>query len=251
MAPAAAQPTEPMSRGEIIALIVAASCAGIMVTPFVIEIASPRDPEPVIAAQFVAAITGTTAFVMMFFYRRRARVRQALEAGQGLLARWTYGADEWQRFVATDPARRTRRRLRRIGLILGWGAAVVLVVIVYQLAATRWIALVLLGMFALCALIGGLGGRAERRRALGEKPTACIGPDGLLFQGELHVWNGWGNRLEHCVVESGCVCLTYSTPNKGQRPEVDVCLPIPLGKEAAALAVVSRLNGAVRSGARA
>ena len=55
-------------------------------------------------ATLIFGVTGVLFGGMMaFFQHQNVRAKEALARGEGIIARWRVEADDWQRFVATDP----------------------------------------------------------------------------------------------------------------------------------------------------
>jgi len=95
--------------------------------------------------------------------------------------------------------------------------------------------MVMLGLVALIALVILATTSSRRRRMQGQVGDVKLGEDGLLLAGELHIWKGWGARLEEVSVLDGnppCLAFTYSTPSKNSRQITTVRVPIPRGKDA-------------------
>jgi hypothetical protein len=108
-----------------------------------------------------------------------------------------------------------------------------------------WVLGVLLG---LCAVIAGvilLTTSLQRKHRLAGAGEVRIGEDGLWLSGELHVWKGFGAKLEGCDVVAGrppCIEFVYSTPAKNQRQVNSVRVPIPTGFDAEAAGLVAHFR---------
>ena len=230
-----------LSTGEKVCWLLALLGSVMTVAPFAAE----DFFRPWNGGQYAMVLIGLTLALSMaistFYFRRRRLVRDALFDEKQLLVHWRYGEAEWRSFVGEDFARERRdkwamfRIVAFFCVVIGGGFAL------YDWEGGRWVLGVLLG---LCLIIGVVivtttrGQRARREAGGGE---ARVGEDGLWLSGELHVWNGFGARLESCEVIEGqppCIEIVYSTPAKNQRQINSVRVPIPEGSDAEAARIV-------------
>jgi hypothetical protein len=101
------------------------------------------------------------------------------------------------------------------------------------------------GTWLLCWAIVRARVRRQSRLAQAPPPEIRINAHALLIGDQLHVWSGFGNRLETCVLDRNGppkIAITYSTPGRNSRPTETVCVPIPNGHDAEAAALVQRLS---------
>jgi len=198
------------------------------------------------ALALVGLLVGLTAFICVFFFRRRRRVRDRLFDEAQLLVHWHYDAAEWRRFAEEDFLRE-----RRMKWTLFWVLAVISLLIggFFFVMDPRGggpaVLVVLFGLCAFIALLIAVTTRVQRRHRVDRGGEVRIGAEGLWMSGELHVWQGWGARFEGCAAGAGTppyVAFTYSTPAKGQRQVNTVRVPVPSGFEAEAAGVVERFR---------
>ena len=198
------------------------------------------------AMAMVGLLVGLTAFISVFLFRRRRRVRDRLFDEGRLLVHWRYEAAEWRRFAEEDFLRD-----RRMKWALYWVLTVISLVVggfFFAMDPRRGGPVVLVVLAGLClfiALLIAVTTRVQRRHRVERGGEVRIGTEGLWMSGELHVWQGWGARFEGCEVGEGTppfVAFTYSTPAKGQRQINTVRVPIPTGYEAEAAGVVERFR---------
>jgi hypothetical protein len=108
---------------------------------------------------------------------------------------------------------------------------------------------ILVGTWLLCWAIVRVQIRRQSKLEQAPPPEVRISAHALLLGDQLHLWSGWGNRLEKCDLDQNPpsqIAITYSTPGgRGRRPTQTVCLPIPTGREAEAAALVQRLAARV------
>ena len=234
-----------MSTGERVSWFFTLLGAALVAAPFVSEDYQHKLGNGAFALMFLGGVMGLTAFIVVFLFRSRNRYRRQLTAGRDLLARWTYTAAEWHAFAPSE----TQRLASSKGLLLKIMGAIMLVAIGVTVLIDRGAAVFLGGiLFATWLLCWAIVRVQLRRQAKFEQappPEVRISAHALLLGDQLHVWRGWGNRLERCDLDKNPppqIAITYSTPGgRGRRPTQTVCVPIPTGREAEATALVQRL----------
>jgi len=234
-----------MSTGERVSWFFTLLGAALVAAPFVSEDYQRKLGDGAFALMFVGGVMGLTAFIVVFLCRSRNRHRRNLVAGRDLLARWTYTAAEWHAFAPGE----TRRLAANKGLLLKIMGGIMLVAVVVMVLIDRGAAVFLGGiLFATWLLCWAIVRVQVRRHAKLEQappPEVRISAHALLFGDQLHLWSGWGNRLEKCDLATNQppqIAITYSTPGgRGRRPTQTVCVPIPAGREAEAATLVQRL----------
>jgi len=234
-----------MSTGERVSWFFTLLGAALVAAPFVSEDYQRKLGDGAFALMFVGAVVSLTAFIVVFLYRSRNRHRRDLVAGRDLLARWTYTAAEWHAFAPGE----TRRLAADKGLLLKIMGGIMLVAIVIMALFDRGVAVflggILVGTWLLCWAIVRVQIRRQSKLEQAPPPEVRISAHALLLGDQLHLWSGWGNRLERCDLDPNPpsqIAITYSTPGgRGRRPTQTVCVPIPTGREAEAAALVQRL----------
>jgi hypothetical protein len=183
------------------------------------------------AMAFVSMLIAPSALIAAFLFRARRRGRAALLEDKKILLRWTYGPDEWRKFVGEDFVRERQAKWQLYGIVAGF--CVFFGVLFFVLDPHKggpWVLGVMLGLCALLAFVIIASTRVTRNHRLQARAEVRIGEDGLLLGNEFHQWKGWGARLEKCEIDSRhppFLAFTYSTPAKNQRQINIVRVPIP------------------------
>lgn len=112
------------------------------------------------------------------------------------------------------------------------------------------VAAVLLLTLVLVAAVIHFSTAAQERRNQTGVPETYIGTDGIWYHGALHVWRGWGSRLDAVSYPDadGNLRLTYSAPARYGRQYHTLRVMVPAGKESEAEAVSARLSSIRRAG---
>lgn len=197
------------------------------------------------ALVLVGATVGLTALVVIPYFRGRRRVATDLAEANSLLARWEYAAGEWNDWVTVEARRESRAKWQLYALVLGWSVVIG--------AGFAWadpgpgtvVLGVLLGLCGVIAVLNAAMLRRQRQRRLKGPREVRIGRAGLRLGGELHIWQGFGARLERAAVDAGpppVLEIVYSTRAKNQRQFNTVCVPIPRGGESRAVEVAAALR---------
>ena len=196
------------------------------------------------AMALLGMVIGPSAFISSFLFRRRRLVRDAIFDDSKVLVKWTYAESEWKSYTEEDYLRETAGKWALFRVV-----AIICAVIGGGVAVADWkgggpvVLGVLLGLCAVIAVVVRLTTSAQRKHRLANHAGQVrIGEEGLWLAGELHVWKGWGARMERCGVIAGqppCIEFVYSTPAKNQRQINSVRVPIPTGFDAEAAGVVA------------
>ena len=173
------------------------------------------------------AITGP--IVAMLFWHRAKIHDQLLRAGDGVM-RWSIDKNLWVRFIDDE---KDFRRESKLGIRLTILAFSVLFggLFWYFDREAGWIVvLVLLGVNVLIAIVAWWSNLYLEKWRDFDQVECIIGEDGLILAGQLHVWRGWGARLEQVDFSQGklnILAVTYSTPNRYSRQFYTVRIPVP------------------------
>jgi hypothetical protein len=233
----------PMTRAEKVCWTITLLGAAAVVAPFAFEEAMEPLGDARFAGVMIGAMAGLTAFICAYMFRARGRVFERLRRGENLVARWTYAPDEWKSFAAEDDVRERSSKWKLFGIV-AFFCVLFGVAFPFFDPENGWVVtMVMLGLVALIALVILATTSSRRRRMQGQVGDVKLGEDGLLLAGELHIWKGWGARLEEVSVLDGnppCLAFTYSTPSKNSRQITTVRVPIPRGKDAEAADVAAR-----------
>lgn len=189
----------------------------------------------------VIAITGPIVAIM---YWHRARVFDQLMNESKLLAHWRYNPDEWKKFAADEKLFRSGEQ-RTLQLIVIFFSVIFGGIFWWADPESGWVvALVLLGVNILIGVIVFFNGRRLESLENAQNVECRLGQNGVLFNGELHVWVGWGARLESARVNLSPIKImeiVYSTPNRYSRQYYTLRIPIPSGEENKAQEVANQL----------
>lgn len=190
-----------------------------------------------------------SAFVVFLLMRSRARAHDLIvgvEGGvaSGRLAHWTYELGAWLDHVGQD------NDLERAGKWALWRVIAIFCVVI---GGAFWlfdptgggpaVALVLLGVLAVLALVVQLGTLTAFRHHASAPGQVFIGRDGVWYNGTLHVWRGWGTRIDAVTyhTQDGSLAIRYSAPSRYGRQSHQVRIPVPSGAEDEAHAVAEVL----------
>ncbi len=163
----------------------------------------------------------------------RARIFDAVVAGDRHLASWTCSPELWERFVAGYRERQARGTWRN----MRWAimALLLLALILGQVLpgttgqAAGWM---LFGTAAVLSAVFYLVGVVPYRQLQGGSRTIFLGLDGVVICGALHAWRESGARLELAEYWSGAdgdaeVRLGYSTQSQYGPVQHRVAFPVP------------------------
>ncbi len=233
-----------MSTGEKISAWLAFLGAAFSIAPFVSDSYMDALGDGAFALMFIGATVGLTSFIMIFFFRARNRFRRALLRGQGVLARWRFSQAEWQEFASVEVVRQ-RENMKMLLIITGVMMLIAeIVIVIADAKASVFVGAILFGVWLLCFIASRFTVAKYQRMAKGPAQEVLIGREALLLGRDLHVWKGWGNRLESCGLTEGPpmqLQIVYSSPNKNSRTETDLRVPVPAGYEAEAASIAQTL----------
>jgi hypothetical protein len=239
-----------MCRAEKICWLLVAVSAVFVFGPFVAEDLFEPLGEARFAGVMVGAMAGLTSAIVSQLFKARGRAKARLLAGEGLLARWTCSADEWRSFVGEDIVRERRLKWKLFGIVAFWCVLFGVLFPIFDPEAGWWVTAVMAALMAVIVVVILLGTHLRQGRLGRGEGDARIAEDALWLSGELHVWKGWGARLESVEVIEGkppCLSIVYSTPSRAGRDEQTVRVPIPSGKDAEAAEVAAKLLAKIGS----
>lgn len=196
------------------------------------------------AISTVCLLIAITGLVVVLMYRGRARALEGILRGERLLAHWTYQPEHWLDFADKDY---TAERAAK------WGLFRLVMVITAVVTFGFWLFHPDSG-WLMVGIFGGLGlllasvvllttnyDHWQNRRYLGE---AYIARDGAFVGRRLHLWRGWGARLDEATYAEPerLLELTYSMPSRTGRDSATVRIPVPPGEEDRAKHIISLLS---------
>lgn len=231
-----------MCRAEKVCWTLVVLGAAAMVAPFVFE----ESHEPLGDARWAGVMTGAmvapTAAICSFLFRARGRVRDRLLRDEGLLARWTCSPGEWRSYLGEDIERERGDKWRLYAIVAFWCVLFGVLFPIFDHDAGWWVTAIMAGLLAFIALLIVVSTAARKRRLARHAGDIRVREDGLWLSGELHVWRGFGARLEGVELIEGtppCLAFTYSMPAKNQRQRQTVRVPVAQGSEAQAADVAA------------
>lgn len=236
-----------MSAGERVCLTLTLVGGCMAAAPFAADDLTARMGTGRFALAVIGLIMALSGFVCFFLFRSRNRVMRELQAGRGLLAKWTYTEREWRAFAGEE-----------LGRQAGNQGALLLVTAIFMLIATTvafardrgaglFVGMIMLVLWIVCVIVVRVTLRSSAVAQPGRIPEASIGRDGLLLGDEMHLWNGWGNSFGECVISDGAtqvLVISYKVPsgNATVRRTQVVRVPVPSGRESEAADVVRQLG---------
>ncbi|MDT7540100.1 MAG: hypothetical protein QOE33_4 [Acidobacteriota bacterium] len=200
------------------------------------------------------AIAGLITGVTIIFAKRwEAKVVANLRAGQGVLAHWTYTADEWQHYAAREQA-----RARKLFIIIACVMTVVLLVPFTQLMlssrggfdrtileAMLVVSVPIAFVFAILWVVTVMPTRRLSREAPGE---AYISADGALIHDRYYPWTYMMQSLRSVRLEEGdpsVVEFTWTQPGYRTSQYHSVRIPVPHGREDEARKLIAKFNSSL------
>lgn len=188
-------------------------------------------------------LLGLISVVVSVMYFGRARTWERV-VGRDLLVCWRYSRDEWLRWAEAEHEEESSGKLGLFILVavfalIGGGA-----VFIADPDAGGIVFLVMLGLIALIGVVAFVSVRSAHARNLARVGEAFVSPLGVLLNGQLHSWSGFGNRLDGIEVREGptmVLAFQYSYPARQGRQSTVVRVPVPNGQEAVARGLANQL----------
>jgi hypothetical protein len=234
-----------MSTGERGSWITVLVGVALVAAPFVSETYAATLKEGAYALMFIGAIAALAGFCLSFFFRSRDRYRRRLLAGEGVLARWSYSAAEWQAFSGDEVVRQSTGLRWLLAVTAFFMIAATAGKLHQDRTAGLFVGATMLVTWILCWIAARAAVRKYRRRAEAPALAVVIGRDAMLIGKELHVWRGWGNLLHRCAIEDGpppLLAITYSMQGRKARQIETVRVPVPAGRAAEAATLADQLT---------
>ncbi len=210
--------------------------------PFIVEIDIFNGGGAMIMIGLVFFITGP---IVALLYWHRARVFDELLEEKNLLAHWKYDLTEWKKFAKDEYEYRKGAN---------WFLFVMITVIALVLGIIFWVAdpengffvmLVMIGLIILIGVVAILATWGYKSWENNTQPEVRIGLNGLLIHDQLHVWLGWGAKLEGVnlkISSQKILEITYSTPNRYSRQYYTIRVLVPADQEKKALEIRTKLG---------
>jgi hypothetical protein len=197
---------------------------------------------------------GVFVFTVPFLHssgKKQVKEIEELLSGQGLLARWTYDADEWNRYTANEYSRGmqlTRKLFLWVTLII---ISLTLVVGLFGDGMDLTYVVIALAIgIVFGALFGGISylmtvvAHKANQAGVGE---VFIGGTSVYFGNRFYTWKSKWTTLEKVVFEPGnpsVVEFVYRAGGGDQTSHTEVRVPVPRGCEEEAQALVQQFYAA-------
>lgn len=227
-----------ISFGTVAAVCLLAGVAGLL-------IGGEQGLFTAIVGLAFGVILAPIVLYMWVLGNRQVKEAIALRSGEGLLARWTFGAGEWQQFTAEQYRRGLRSAL--VNAAIGFGAAFVGVAGGMDFSAGG----ILYGLLAGAGLGAFLGAVSYADARVTYKTNSAlagevyIGSTSAFVGGTIHSWKG--ATLQAVTFLEGTPCKVQFAYRHGSTETSafgSVEIPVPAGKEAEAQALVESFYAA-------
>jgi hypothetical protein len=197
------------------------------------------------AIAFLSFFLAITGLIVVIMYHGRAKTLDGILSGNDLLTHWTYSPEVWKNYAEVDFHKDTHSKWSLYRLVMVVAAVVCL--IASLVLKNAWPAMigVFLGLGGLLAAVVLLTTRhlhRQNRQYLGE---AYISRKGIYLNRQLHIWSGWGGKLESAVFNEseGLLEVSYSLPDRTGRSNFTVRVPVPPEESAKARRIAVELGG--------
>jgi hypothetical protein len=220
--------------------------AGIGVVVFLLPFIVGFESKPLgFICNFAGAIAAIGLLYTGFTFRKVSKQLDELVNGSGLLAHWTYAADEWTSYIDTEQVRIKHDNWFLFGVIAVLVGVIAILALIFKHDA--W--LVILGAAAVILLLAAISTQLAVKstsRNLRKQPAEVyIGRSGALLGHRFHYWELSKSFLGAAKYQEGpppVLQLEYSTPNGRGQNEYSARIPIPRGREEEARQVILKLN---------
>ena len=197
------------------------------------------------AISLVSLVCALTAFVLIPFFAKRAGAAERMLKQENTLVHWEYTDSLWREYAAKQFKADSRDKRNLFLLMAGFFGIAIIVILIIGGEDGPATALILLGIVALLGLVAFLSAWGEHAHNLRSREGAFITRDGVMLNGRLHMWRGWGASLEKVAVEDGNPALLifdYSAPSGYARGYYTVRVPIPPGQMETAVKIADEIK---------
>jgi hypothetical protein len=201
------------------------------------------------AISFFSLLVALSAFVCTFLFAGRARMADNMLNGSSSLAHWEYTDSIWGAYTEEQFKADTKDKRNLFFLMAAFFGIAIIVILIIGGEAGPPVALFLLGIVALLGVVAFLSAQIEHAHNERTRGGAYISRDGVMLNGRLHLWKGWGASLESVVVKDGdppLLIIDYSAPSGYVRAYYTVRVPIPPGQMANAEKIAEAIKTATR-----
>ncbi len=199
------------------------------------------------AISFFSLLVALTAFVCTFLFAQRARMADSMMNGSSTLAHWEYTDKIWGAYTEKQFKADTQDKRGLFLLIAAFFGIAIIVILIIGGKDGPPVVLFLLGIVALLGAVAFLSVQGEHAHNLKSRGGAYISRDGVMLNGRLHLWKGWGASLGKIAVEDGdppLLTIDYSAPSGYVRAYYTVRVPIPAGQRENAAKIADNIRAA-------
>lgn len=196
---------------------------------------------------FLCLIASATSIVMAIIYTKRSSIVKRIQLKDGLLAQWTYTAEEWEQYARKEHAesKREKRTLFMMVTVISVIIGGVLIIV----EPNDWL-IFLPTIIGIIIISGGsalLAVWLSYRRNYKHRGEVFVAREALIINGVLHVWKGMGCRLtgvdyQGYQREIPVISFAYTVPARHGSSPVTVRVPVPEGREEEALKIAMELD---------
>jgi hypothetical protein len=231
------KPFNPQRRTAIIAWILTAVFTFGIFAPSIFGMDGFDGGFALATFSLVAAIT---TLIVAIMYQGRAGALDRILSSKNLLAHWKYDPVEWQDYAEKEYVRAKKDKWNLFKLVAIISAVVGIGFAIF-VPDSGWIVLCALGgVLLLIVFVIITTTRYDymiNRKYVGE---AYITADGIYLNRQLHMFRGWGAKLDSIGYDEKDKLLSfvYSVPSRTGRNDYNLRVPVPLGKEKEAAQVL-------------
>jgi hypothetical protein len=196
------------------------------------------------AISFFSIILAITGIVVVIIYIGRSRSLDNMLRQKNVLVRWTYSPKEWQAFTEKAYSAEKSERWKLYCLVMAIACVVCLGFWLFNRDSGMLMIFIVLGLAAILAATVLITTGFDRWQNKKHSEGVYITRDGALINRTLHLWHGWGARLEavrykeqDCIIE-----IKYVTPSRTGWNTYTVRVPVPDGEEEKARQVAIKLE---------
>lgn len=237
----------PVRRSAIIWWVLCVILLAGIFTPFLLDALGVEFGDWAFGLLFLCLVFGITAIIVAIMYTKRTRLVSRMLRKENLLAHWTYSPSEWSAYAQKEH-KENKREKRNLFLIVV-AVSFIVGIILSIMHPDGW----LIFLFTVLGIIMLSGGAAtlavwmryqQNRKYQGE---AYISSNAVYLNRELHVWKGYGAKLEEASYDDTkqtmpLLQIVYSSPSRSTRLYTTVRVPVPTGEEKTAKRIASVLQ---------
>jgi uncharacterized membrane protein HdeD (DUF308 family) len=189
-----------------------------------------------------------TGLISGFVFLKMAGNLNKLVSGEGLLAHWTYSADEWSRYTEAEHLRDKKDKWQLFRLITIIAVIVGVVFVIIDHEAGLFVLAIIAGLILIIAFTAWASIASAYRQNRSQLGEVYIGMSGALLGRAFHYWKLPTAFLRSATFQEGdppFIQLDYSSPSGQARGEYTARFPIPRGHEEEAKQVLAQLTAEI------